>query len=78
MGKGAIQDEASKTEPQKDTIKLDIVYLSADPAVVRVCLIAAGKVGVSVLGIFRLVFRERFDLTGLTDRLDQVKRQLWL
>ena len=65
-----------KTEPKKDTIKLEVVYLSADPDVVRLCLKAVAKVGVSVLGIFRLVFKERFDLTGLTDRLDRVKRQL--
>ncbi len=68
--------QSLKMEPRKETINLEIVYLSADPVVVGLCLSAAARVGVSVLGIFRLVFKERFDLTGLTGRLDQVKRHL--
>jgi hypothetical protein len=68
--------QSLKTEAKETTINLQIIYLSADPDIIRQCLRTAAQVGVSVLGIFRLVFKERFDLTGLTDQLNQVKKGL--
>lgn len=65
-----------KKEIGPDVVNLQIVYLSADPLVVRVCLKATAQVGASVLGIFRLVFRERFDLTGLSDQLTRARQGL--
>jgi len=65
-----------KKEIGPDVVKFQIVYLSDDALVLRVCLKTAAQVGASVLGIFRLVFGERFDLTGLSDELTRARRGL--
>lgn len=68
--------QSLKTETGPDVVNFQIVYLSGDSLVLRVCLKAAAQVGASVLGIFRIVFRERFDLTGLSDQLNRARRGL--
>lgn len=65
-----------KTETGQDTVDFRIVYQTEDPMMFRACLKTAAQVGVSVLGIFRLVFKERFDLTGLTDELNRAREGL--
>lgn len=47
-----------------------------DPLVSRVCLTTAAQVGALVLGMFRIVFRERLDLTGLSDDLTRARQGL--
>lgn len=68
--------QSLRTETGPDVVNFQIIYLTADPLVFRVCLRSAAQVGVSVLGIFRLVFRERFDLTDLRDELTRARRGL--
>lgn len=65
-----------RTEAGPDTVNFQIIYLSADPLVLRVCVRSAAQVGASVLGIFRVVFRERFDLTDLSAELTRARRGL--
>jgi len=65
-----------KRETRADAVEFRVVYLSADSVVVRACLKTATQVGASVLGIFRLVFRGRFDLTGLTQALSRARQSL--
>jgi hypothetical protein len=65
-----------KTEANETTVNLQIIYLSADSDVLRPCLKTAAQVGVTVLEIFRLIFKERFDLIGLTEKLKQAARGL--
>ena len=81
IGYGAHPNERAltqslKTEATPDFVRLQIIYLSADPLVLRVCIKTAAQVGASVLGIFRLVFRERFDLTDLNERLSRARQGL--
>lgn len=67
----------SLTQEEKETaISFEITYLSADPTVTCPCLKTAAQVGAVVLVIFRLVYKERFDITGLSDRLDRATREL--
>lgn len=56
--------------------ELKVIYLMGDGAALRLCLKTAAQVGVCALGIFRLVFKERFDLVGLTNVLDQLRKDL--
>lgn len=65
-----------KTEIGPEVVIFQIVYLSDDPLVLHDCLRTAAQVGASVLGIFRLVFKERFDLTGLSDQLNRARQGL--
>jgi hypothetical protein len=61
----------------EDNVKFQLIYMTDDPVVFRLCLRIAAQVGASVLGIFRLVFKERFDISGLTEQLDEVKKGLF-
>ena len=65
-----------QTEEGPDKVDLRIIYLSNDPLIFRACLKTAAQVGASVLGIFRLVFRERFDLTSLSEQLNRARQGL--
>ena len=65
-----------KKDTGPDTVDFRIVYLTEEPIVFRACLKTAAQVGASVLGIFRLVFKERFDLTGLTEELNRARQGL--
>lgn len=65
-----------KQETGPDTVEFRVVYLTDDPVVFRGCLKTAAQVGASVLGIFRLVYRERFDLTSLTNELNRARQGL--
>jgi len=66
--------QSLRTETGPDVVNFQIIYQSDDPLVLRVCLRSAAQIGTAVLGIFRLVFRERFDLTGLSDELTRARR----
>jgi hypothetical protein len=59
-----------------DKIELKIIYLTDDLNVLKVSLRRSAQVGACVLGIFRLIFRERFDLAGLSDALERVRKGL--
>ena len=55
-------------------IDLNISYLSDDSPASRLALRTTAQVGVCVLEIFRLVFKERYDLLGLTEVLVLLRR----
>ena len=57
-------------------IGFDLIYLTGDTPAFRVCLKTCGQVGVCSLDVFRLIYTERFDLLGLTARLDRLKKRL--
>ncbi len=65
-----------KQETGQDTVEFRVVYLTDDSVIFRACLKTAAQVGASVLGIFRLVFKERFELTGLTNELNRARQGL--
>ena len=59
-----------------ESVELKILYLDEDSAPFRLALRRTAQVGACVLGIFRLVFKERFDIMGLTSSLDSLKKYL--
>jgi hypothetical protein len=62
-----------KRETGPEAIEFRVVYLTDDPVIFRGCLKTVAQVGASVLGMFRLVFRERYELSGLTDELNRAR-----
>ena len=68
--------QSLKKKVDPDTVSFQIIYLTGDPLTLRFCLKTTAQVGASVLGIFRLVFRERFDLSGLSEELTKARRGL--
>jgi hypothetical protein len=60
----------SETETRK---QFNIAYISGDSLANQVCLRTCGQVGVTVLSVFRYVFKERFEILGLVQQLDKLK-----
>jgi hypothetical protein len=56
-----------------DKVELKILYACGDSEQFQLALRITAQVGVCGLGIFRLVYKERFDLVGLTDILTNLK-----
>jgi hypothetical protein len=63
-------------QPGPESILFEVNYLIDDVPNVLMCLKTNAQVGVCTLDIFRCVFRERFDLIGLTERLSRLKQGL--
>jgi len=60
-----------------DHVRFEVRYLTrGDELAFGVNLKTTAQVGVCVLDLFRLVYRERFDILGLTDQLANLKRDL--
>jgi hypothetical protein len=55
----------------------EMQYLTAEPIVLGAAFRACAQTGACALRILRIVFRERFDITGLTERLRSVESDLW-
>jgi hypothetical protein len=60
----------------KDKRRYDIAYISGDQLSNQVCIRTCAQVGVTVLFVFRNVLKERFDILGVTQKLDQLKINL--
>ena len=64
-------------EHEDDQVNFEIRYLSgADEPAFEACLKTTARVGVCALDIFRIVFYERYKILGLTQELDNLKRDL--
>jgi len=63
-------------DAKANTVRFDIVYLSGNEIVLRSCLKTAARVGASVLGMFYIVFKERFDILGLNELLKNARNEL--
>lgn len=59
-----------------DSIEFKSNYLTDDDPSLRLCLKTTAQIGVCVLDIFRLIYKERFDLLGLTEILKRLKQGL--
>ena len=59
-----------------DRIEFKVVYLAGDNVQLRASLKTTAQVGVCVLGMFKQVYKERFDLVGLSDELDGLRQGL--
>jgi hypothetical protein len=65
-----------KMDKTADTVEFQVVYLTGDTPSLRLVLRTCAQVGVCALGIFRLIYRERFDLVGLSETLVTLRRGL--
>jgi hypothetical protein len=59
----------------EDRHTFELQYLTTDPLQLEAVLKDAARIGVISLDVFRNLFRERFDLTGATARLDEIKQR---
>jgi hypothetical protein len=59
-----------------DRVDLKVIYLTGDTLSLRLALRTCAQVGVCCLGVFRLIYRQRFDLVGLSDTLTAIKKGL--
>ena len=55
---------------------LKMAYLSGEPASVQLCLKTTHQVGVFALAAFRYVFKERFDILGITEEIEKLKANI--
>ena len=60
----------------EDFIRFDLIYLATDGPTLRASLLTTAQVGIVVLDVFGTIFRERFDLLGLSHRLDELKKSV--
>ena len=62
----------------KDSEKIEfkVAYVEVRSSQFQLALKTTAQVGVCVLGIFRLVYKERFDIIGLTDSLIRLREGL--
>lgn len=67
---------AFRTEDNEQRRQFKVIYLTADPAMIRGTMKSVAQTGVASLLIFRNVFIERFDLLGITERLTELRRGL--
>jgi len=62
----------------KDEQKVDfkMYYLIGDSSPFRLCLKNSARIGVCSLYIFKLIYRHRFDILRISDKLEKLKRGL--
>jgi hypothetical protein len=63
-------------EKSEADVQFQVAYLTDDTIAFRLLVKTVAQVGVCSLEIFRLIYRERFDITGLTDMLQKLKQGL--
>jgi hypothetical protein len=56
--------------------KFTLTYLGGDSPSLRLCLKTTAQVGVCSLMIFRIVLKARFDILGISDDLEKLRRNL--
>ena len=59
-----------------ENYQLLMVYASDDPRLYEPVLKSVAQIGVCVLSIFKLVYRERYDIINLSDTLHQLRQGL--
>jgi hypothetical protein len=57
-------------------VEFKMVYLEGDSNQLRLALKTIAHVGVCTLSLFRPVYKERFDILGVTGAIDHIKKGL--
>jgi hypothetical protein len=65
-----------RSEPDKGTHRLDVSYLTGGNKAMDLCLKSTARVGVCGLRVFAHVYPERYNLLGLTARLQYLEEGL--
>ena len=71
----ALLENMRRTESE-DVIRFELLYVTANTSAIRAAMRTTDQVGLCVLDIFRLIYRERMEITGLRERVDASKRGL--
>jgi len=53
----------------KTHVDFRLNYLTGDTPEHKLCLKTTAQIGVCSLGIFKAIYRERYDITGISDKL---------
>ena len=61
-----------------ELVSFDLAQLNNDPMMLILALKTCAQVGICDLKIFRLVFRERFDLLGISDDIERISQPVGL
>jgi hypothetical protein len=69
---------AMKRQETDELISFDLAQLNNDPMMLILALKTSAQVGICSLKIFRLVFRERFDLLGISDDIESLSQPVGL
>ena len=65
-----------KRQSDESKITFQSAYMIGNEPALQLCLKSSAQIGTCALSIIRLVFRERFDLLGISDDLENLKRGL--
>jgi hypothetical protein len=57
-------------------VEFRVVYLEGDSVQLRLALKTTAQVGVCTISLFRPVYKERFDILGVTDVIEHIKKGL--
>lgn len=68
--------QALQMDKRADHIEFKTIYLDDNSVALLAALKTTAQVGVCSLSLFRLIYRERFDIMGVTDLLRHVKAGL--
>ena len=65
-----------KEQSDGSKITFQSAYMIGNEDALHLCLKSCAQIGICALSIFRLVFRERFDILGISQNLDSMKKGL--
>jgi hypothetical protein len=57
-------------------VEFKMIYLEGDSIQLRLALKTTAQVGVCSLSLFRSIYKERFDILGVTGAIDHIKNGL--
>lgn len=62
-----------KQQSDKSKITFQSAYMIGNEPALQLCLKSCAQIGICALSIFQLIFRERFDILGISEKLDVMK-----
>ena len=65
-----------KQQSDESKITFQSAYMIGNEDALHLCLKSCAQIGICALSIFRLVFRERFNILGISQNLDSMKKGL--
>ena len=65
-----------KQQSNDSKITFQSAYMIGNEDALHLCLKSCAQIGICALSIFRLVFRERFDILGISQNLESMKKGL--
>lgn len=66
---------AFRQTKEKDGVRFDVLYLTGHTLALHLCLKSCAQVGICSLDVFRNIFKERFDILGISEKLLVIKQR---